>query len=207
MFGPIKKQDSSVPAQASVPSWKSRLEKATGKPVEPAKPTRTLYLLIDFSGSMDDYGKLEDAKKGALRFCSDAQAKQYSVGVIAFSSAPVCLVEAKSGCDLSSLLYGIPASGSTNLTDALKMAAEKLNGRRGHKAICVVTDGMPDDRPSALNAALSLQAAGVEIMAIGTDDADKSFLDQLVTSKELSVKVPRQQLQQGVANMALLLPG
>ena len=207
MFGPLNKKNGSSPAQTLAPSWKAKLEKATGKPIEPGKPKRTLFLLLDCSGSMEDYGKLADAKQGAVRFCSDAQQKQYSIGLIGFSSEPVCLSEAKDRCDVSAALYGIPAPGSTNLTGALKMAGEKLNGRRGQKAVCIVTDGMPDDRSSALQAALSLQATGVEIMAIGTDDANRSFLDQLVTSKELSVKVPRQQLQQGVARMALLLPG
>lgn len=43
-------------------------------------------------------------------------------------------------------------------------------------------------------------------MAIGTDDAGRTFLDRLVTRRELANKVERRQLRLGIASMAGLLP-
>jgi Mg-chelatase subunit ChlD len=190
------------------PAWQTKLQKVTGAAPVVASRRRTLYLLMDCSGSMEEHGKLESAKLGAARFSRDASVKGYSTGIIAFSCEAVCLADPQDGdVDVAKVLYGVPASGSTDLTAALSLAAKRLRARSGERAVCIVTDGMPDDRPSAIRAAVALQAAGVNIMALGTDDADKAFLDQIVTSKELSVKVPRQQLRDGIASMALLLPG
>lgn len=193
---------------ARQPAWKARLAQAAGAPVAPLRPRRTLYLLMDCSGSMSDYGKLENAKAGAVTFARDATAKGYATGIIAFSCEAVCLADPHDReVDVAKVLFGVPASGSTDLTGALRLATEKLRNRSGQRAVCVVTDGMPDDRTSAVRTASALQSFGVEILALGTDDADKEFLDQIVSSKELSVTVPRQQLRDGVAKMALLLPG
>lgn len=208
LFGGLAKKSGGQIAQPQAGSWKQKLEAATGRQIAGEQPKRTLFLLLDCSGSMDDYGKLDSAKRGAVAFCRDAAAKGYAVGVIAFSHEAVCLREAAGGFEgIEQAFFGVPASGSTDMTGALLMAARKLKARGGEKAVCLVTDGIPDDTNSALKAAASLQAVGISIMALGTDDADKAFLDRIVTDKELSVRVARQQLQQGISNMARLLPG
>lgn len=197
-----------TPPSTTKDSWKTALENATGNSAIKESSKRTLYLLLDCSGSMNDAGKLDSAKRGASAFCHDAATKSYAIGLIGFSHEAVILREAAEGTNgIDEALYGLPASGSTDMTGALLMAGRKLKSKPGQRTVCLVTDGMPNDRASAIKAAVALQTSGVEIMALGTDDADKSFLDQIVTSKELSVKVPRQELQQGLAKMALLLPG
>jgi Mg-chelatase subunit ChlD len=204
----IKKDDKLVSQVPAVSSWKQKLETASGQKIKTGQPKRTLYLLLDCSTSMDDHGKIIAAKCGAVSFCRDAAAKGYAVGVIGFSHEAVCLREAVDGNgDVEEILRGLPASGSTDMTGALLMAFRKLKPRSGERTVCLVTDGMPDNKDSALKAATSLQASGIDIMAIGTDDADKAFLDRIVTNKDLSVKVARQQLQQGITSMARLLPG
>ncbi|MGI8436945.1 MAG: vWA domain-containing protein [Chthoniobacterales bacterium] len=207
-FGKLTKRSGAVTTPGQQASWRTKLQNVTGATALSATRRRILYLLIDCSGSMADQGKLESAKSGAARFSHDAAAKGYSTGIIAFSCEAVCLADPQDAAiDVAKVLYGVPASGSTDLTAALTLAAKRLRARSGERAVCIVTDGMPDDRASAVRAAVALQTSGVNIMALGTDDADKEFLDQIVTSKELAVKVPRQQLLEGVANMALLLPG
>lgn len=208
LFSKIVPKSDTTSQPLAVPSWKHKLQVAAGAPSAPEPPRRTLYLLLDCSTSMDDYGKLESAKGGAIGFCKEASQKGYAIGVIGFSHEPVCLREAELGWEgARQAMFGICASGSTDMTGALLMAHRKLKSRAGQKAVCLVTDGMPDDKDSALKAALALQTSGIEIMTLGTDDADKAFLDKIATSKDLSVKVPRQQLQQGVSDMARLLPG
>ncbi|XOF35433.1 MAG: VWA domain-containing protein [Candidatus Electrothrix sp. YB6] len=96
--------------------------------------------------------------------------------------------------------------GSTNMADAISLATNKLADKMGEKIICLVTDGMPDNRQAALDAADRAKREQIDIMAIGTDDADKNFLEEIVTRKELSVKIARDQLEQGIVSMAKLLP-
>lgn len=192
-------------------SWMQKLETASGKKVA-AVPTarqfgRTVYLLLDCSGSMEGE-KLDAAGKGALAFASEATAKDYHVGLIAFASTPGCYREARAGiAGFAECLGGLEAAGSTDLAAALTLATEKIARCPGDKVFCVVTDGIPDDADAALAAAKEATRHGIEIMAIGTDDADRAFLDRLVTRRELAAKVERRQLRQGIASMAGLLPG
>jgi len=190
--------------------WAEKLRKATGKTIDsttrPKIKFGQVYLLIDCSGSM--YGdKIEQAKNGALGFADEALSKNYSVGVITFSSKANHLLEPeKSMHNIKAAIEKFTASGSTNMTAAIKIATQNLEDRFGEKLICIVTDGMPDNKKSALKAAETAKQKGIEIMTIGTDDADKKFLEQLATKKELSVKVERSNLGKGITDMARLLP-
>lgn len=204
----VRKDDKAISQSTDTSSWKQKLQSASGKQGIGEQQKRTLYLLLDCSGSMNEGGKMQAAKRGAAAFCGDAATKAYAVGVIAFSNEAVCLRNATASAEsIEDLLYGIPASGSTDMAGALQMAVRKLRSRGGTRVVCLVTDGMPDDKDSAFKAAHSLAVAGVDIMTLGTDDADKDFLDRVATTSGSSIKVPRQELQQGIKNMALLLPG
>ena len=86
------------------------------------------------------------------------------------------------------------------------MAKDKLFDKAGEKVICIVTDGMPDDKKTTLAVTNEARIQGIEIMAIGTDDADKVFLEERVTRKDLSLKVSRDQLERGIISMAKMLP-
>ena len=50
------------------------------------------------------------------------------------------------------------------------------------------------------------RAKGVEIMAVGTDDADRKFLSQIVSRKELATKVERPQFRSQIASYGQQLP-
>lgn len=89
---------------------------------------------------------------------------------------------------------------------AIKLATDHLKRRLGKRAMCIVTNGMPDDKKAALDAAAKAREGGIDIMVLGTDGADKGFLDQLASRKDLSVKVERHQLGVGIQNMLKLLP-
>lgn len=186
--------------------WEKKVQNLIGKPLEFSEK-RTVYLLIDCSGSMSVDNKMEQAKGGAYNFAADASKKNYSIGIISFDSvAQVILAAQKNLAEINSSLKNLRATGSTNMTDAFYLAISHFDREKGEKFICIVTDGEPDNRETTLQARNQAVKVGIEIMTIGTDDADKGFLDQLATRKELSVKVARQQLQQGISDMAKLLP-
>ncbi|MGH8710683.1 MAG: vWA domain-containing protein [Burkholderiales bacterium] len=193
-------------ARAKQKDWMKKLETISGKPVEIAKTQNAVYLVIDCSGSMESRNKLEQAKNGGKGFADEALKKGYAVGLIQFGSEAKHILEPQQ--ELASFYSNVEKlaiAGSTNMAAGIRMAIDKLAKGR-ERIMCIVTDGMPDDRTAALSAASEAKNLGIDIMTIGTDDADKDFLEQLATRKDLSLKVVNNQLQQGITSMARMLP-
>lgn len=168
-----------------------------------------VYLLLDCSGSMAGT-KLDQAKKGAFAFTKDAVAKGYRVGLIEFESSATHICDPTTDVViLQQRLNDIQLGGGTDMTSALLLAKNKLSNNRGLRVIVVVTDGMPNDTRSALKVAQEAVRSQVDIIAIGTDDADQDFLKKLASKKELGIKVTRTQFEEGITSAAkfLRLPG
>lgn len=170
------------------------------------KNNGVVYILLDCSTSMEgDY--IGQAKEAALDYAKGAILKGYSVGLITFASSASHLCEPQS--QLSALkrhLEGITAEGSTNMTEAIYLATMKLLDEKGPRWIFVATDGMPDNKNTALLAAKQAKGKGIVIDARGTDDADEKFLKKLASKVELGVKVPREQFAKSIASAAKSLP-
>lgn len=184
-----------------------RLPDGRLEPVPKPQPAfQIVFLLIDCSGSMAGY-KLEQAKSGAVDFAEDALRKDYLVGLIEFADTASCLCEPTQ--DISSLRRNIQSllvDGGTNMTDALQLGVERLALINGMRAIVVVTDGMPNDPTGVLSVARRAKDNGIEIIAIGTDDADRGFLSKLTSRSDLTMKVSSQLLAQSIASAAKMLP-
>jgi Mg-chelatase subunit ChlD len=164
------------------------------------------YFLMDCSASMHGY-KLEEAKQGIMDFARDAIKKEYLLGLIEFASSATILC--KPGQDMTLLeecLKTMQAKGGTNMAAAIKMAAEALKDVEGERAIVVATDGQPDKVSAALNEAQAAKDAGIDIITIGTDDADQEFLKLIASRAELSRKVTAEKFAEGIASTAQLLP-
>jgi len=165
-----------------------------------------VYLLIDCSDSMAG-SKLEQAKAGALDFAKNALAKRYVTGLVKFGSFATHICEPVGNIEiLKKHLELMDAEGSTNLTDAIILTAEKLQNKPGLRVMVIVTDGQPDDQNSALAAAKQAKKQGIDIITIGTDDADESFLKKLASQTDLNVMVVSNQLAQGIISTTNMLP-
>jgi uncharacterized protein with von Willebrand factor type A (vWA) domain len=165
-----------------------------------------VYFLLDCSGSMKR-GKLDQAKTGIINFARDAFTKHYYTGIIKFSNKAEHLSEPTNNIDiLQNIMKAIRAGGSTNLTDAIKMAYERFKDFTGSKVIVIATDGMPDEIKGSLVAANNAKTAGIEIITIGTDDADIEFLEMLASRTELVNKVSNEMWAQAISESSLLLP-
>ena len=165
-----------------------------------------VYLLIDCSGSMAAGEKLEMAKSGASRFASDAMAKRYLIGLISFESEAAHLSAAAQ--DLSNFyrqVESMATGGSTNMTDAILLATNNLTDKSGLRVMVIATDGYPDNPESALAAAEAAKKQDIEIITIGTDDADRTFLKKLASSAFLGIKVPSSKFGKAIAVSAKLL--
>jgi Mg-chelatase subunit ChlD len=165
-----------------------------------------VYILLDCSGSMKKAQKLDHSKLGIIDFAKDAFKKYYRVGIITFSSKAEMICEPTIDIDvLQAKIKEIRADGSTNMTAALKLAHSKLTDFTGTKVIVVATDGMPDHVKISLDFADIIKAAGIDIITIGTDDADQDFLKKMASRGELSSKVTSDLFARAITDASLLL--
>ena len=165
-----------------------------------------VLLLIDTSGSMTG-DKIFQAKNGAIDFSKSATQRGYATGLAIFAdrAAMVCDPTVQSAAfekKINAVRVGI-VGGSTNLTAGLDLAGKF----KVLAAVVVVTDGQPNSCEDALRSAAVLKQRGIEILCIGTDDADKAFLDQLATRKELALHVGAQNIRTSIGQATLLLSG
>jgi len=167
-----------------------------------------VYLVIDCSGSMSAYDKLKQAKERAVDFATEAKSKGYSVGLIKFDDIASHICEPQKEISiLEQDLRELDAGGTTNMGDAIRLAGRSLKNRGGTLAMLIVTDGMPNSQEDALVAAREAKKEGIDIIAIGTDDANFAFLKKIASRAELATKVSRAQLGQAIAEAAKMLPG
>lgn len=173
----------------------------------PERPLiKDVLLLIDTSGSMTG-NKLSQAKNGAIDFSRSATQRGYATGLAVFAdrSAMVCDPTVQSAdfeTKITAVQVGI-VGGSTNLASGLDLAGKF----KELTAVVVVTDGQPNSCEDALRSAAVLKQRGIEILCIGTDDADKAFLDQLATRKELALHVVADNIRTSIGQATRLLLG
>jgi Ca-activated chloride channel family protein len=167
---------------------------------------KDVLLLIDTSGSMTG-NKIFQAKNGAIDFCRSATQRGYAPGIAVFGdrAAMVCDPTVQSASfekKIAAVRVGI-VGGGTNLAAGLDLAGKF----KELAAVVVVTDGQPNSCEDALRSASVLKQRGVEILCIGTDDADEKFLDQLATRKELALHVMAQNIGTAIGQATRLLLG
>lgn len=148
---------------------------------------RDIVFALDVSGSMDGE-KLVRAKE-ALRATASALlegGQGVRVALVTFATT------AARCCDLTGELEPLAAAvgrmnavGSTRMDSGIACAAEMLCPNAGERAceIALVTDGMPDSKDLAIEAAEEARRAGIRISAvgIGSGSVDEQFLRQIAS--------------------------
>lgn len=203
---PAKAQPGSVESTG----WRNILAKVSaGQPI--TRSTRAasarVVLLIDISGSMDGR-PLDEAKRGANSFAKEAIGSGYSVALVAFgSTASVRSDFTVDAGVLGQCIAGLAVSGSTNMTAALAEGGRLLSKATTSSAVCLVTDGCPDDRDSTVREAATLRQQGINVLTLGTESADHDFLQQIASSKDLARIGHSRSLSADMRGLAKLLPG
>ena len=156
---------------------------------------------------MADGQKLGQAKRGSLEFAKGVIAKGYRIGLIKFATSAQHLCEPQRTIEiLDQSLEPIQADGSSNMADAIRLATQKLSDKGPVRIICIVTDGDSNDKQSTLDAARQAKRNGIEIITVGTDDADKDFLRKLAARTDFVTKVQKDQVEKAVASSEKFFP-
>jgi Mg-chelatase subunit ChlD len=150
--------------------------------------------------------KIEQARNGAIDFAHSAITKSYATALAIFAdrAAMVCdpTVDADSFAKKIARINVGLVGGTTDLAAGLKLA-----GRfRALAAVVVVTDGQSNDNAAALQVAATLKNRSIDIICIGTDDADKDFLKRLATRSDLVTHVSSKNLRAAITDASRFLP-
>lgn len=165
-----------------------------------------VLLLIDCSRSMAD-GKLVYAQRGAVEFAENALRSNHSIGLISFDSSARLISGFTSQLETFREAVGQLSEGeSTNMAAGIKLATQQLVACRATRSMVIFTDGMPDSQHDALREAAVAKALGIDIIAIGTEDADRSFLNMLASREDMVVSTATAQLGTAIGKAAQLLP-
>ncbi len=200
-------------------SLADKMRKKFGYDIAPKKScfSNTVWILMDCSGSMST--KMADARLGAIDYANLARESGYAVGLIAFSDVPRIVATPDDTVIVfdSKVRMLSDDGGLTNVAECLLFAAAQLKQAMGKRVVCFVTDGMPNcggcepecynkAKRDAMAARASAIGSGVDIMAVGLAGADHHFLNAFVTQRGFSKMLSGSPVQQGLAEMAKLLP-
>jgi len=92
------------------------------------------------------------------------------------------------------------------MSNAIESAIEELKDKYGSKVIVIVTDGMPNSPEKTVKAAKQAKDKGIDIITIGTDDANEEFLKRLASRDELNIMVSRDQLAKSISSSVKMFP-
>ncbi len=188
---------------------------ATGAPLRSrVARNNSVYLVIDCSHSMEG-NKLKWAKEGAVEFAQDARTKGYQSGLISFAASARHICEPQDDpMRLRDFVRNLRVAPYTNMRAAIQLATRSLKILDGRKVMAIVTDGEPYNREGTLVAARegTLVAAreakreGIDIITLGTEDADYAFLRLIASRDDLAAVTHTERLTEGIRSMAKMLP-
>ena len=195
-------------------SWVEQPPETTSETV----PAQIAVLLcIDVSGSMSG-DPLNEAKEAAREFVRQMDLSSSSVGIVAFGTRAKLVTETcRDARQLDRAIKSLSISGTTNMAAAIKTAHEQLShdrpdpgaGSTRHEGcenalrfVVLLTDGMPNNRRGALNAAQSCHDDGIDIVTIGTSAADRKFLAQLASTDQANIFAQSGQLVEVFGSIA-----
>jgi molecular chaperone DnaK (HSP70) len=184
-------------------SWLGRPPEATTTQT-PADPVR-IYLLIDVSSSMDGE-PLAEAQAAARAFLERCDFTAAEVGLISFSDQVTLQAEATDNArKVQAAIARLEADGTTNLSDALVLARQKLASRDRARYVVLLTDGYPDAAENAVWEAALTREEGIQIVAIGTGDADREYLRRLSNTDEGAIFARQGELVQAFGHIARVI--
>lgn len=193
-----------------------RQKHAKDFPVRGTEASGKVFIVFDCSISMNG-DKIQEGKKGAQAFAGKAFDSGYAVGLVSFSTqaqlrCPVTLIP----LTIINAIEALQPDGWTNLAAGIQKATEYL-GPSGPRSMVIVTDGYPCTGPVGLpwgnteakkakSAAAAAKSMGIDIITIGTNDADTKLLAKIASRNDLAMVTNDSQLGNAIVDAARLLP-
>lgn len=163
-----------------------------GKEASTARAPKSICLLFDVSGSMDDTTpqgatQIEALKDAAGQLVDRQRFDADEMGLVTFASGAKALTPlVRDGEKLRRSISHLDAGGMTNLKRGLEVARDTLMDADGDRWILLFSDGKPktqrdgvDAVGEALHAADKVRSEGIQIVAIGTGLADRGILEEV----------------------------
>ena len=146
-----------------------------------------IFLMIDVSASMAGEPLLE-AQRAAREFLDKCDFTRTEVGLISFSDEVLVQAEATDNArKVRAAIDRLEPEGTTDLASALEIARTRLNRLDRLRYFVILTDGYPDAPEAAVSEAVKARSEGIEIVAIGTGDADSHYLSRLASTEAGSI--------------------
>lgn len=146
---------------------------------------QAVVLLMDTSGSMSGQ-KLPEVQTAASGFVSRQNLKRNDLAVVEFSSqASVVSDFTRDETELQQAIARLYPSGGTNLSQGLTLATSVLKNSDRTPNILLFTDGVPNNPPMAASIAQQIRASGINLVAVGTGDAQINYLTALTGDPNL----------------------
>ncbi len=149
-----------------------------------------VILAVDLSGSMSGT-PLQKAKDAMREFVSKMNPDNTKIGLLGFADKPRITLfptndyrEVKLGIER----FTIGLDGYGNAAEPFRLTLETLSGQKNGsdvvRFLVVLTDGVWNDQPFAVQCARRCHADGIEVMALGFGSADYTFLKQIASTDE-----------------------
>jgi molecular chaperone DnaK len=147
---------------------------------------QSVFLLIDVSYSMDG-AALVEAKQAAQAFISQSDLAHTAIGLIKFGCKAKMISQlTQNAKHLHKAIKRLKTDGSTNMTDGLKTAYLKLKNIDDPRFIVLLTDGLPNHPKETQQIAKEICTNGIELITIGTGEADQKYLQSITCSEQNS---------------------
>ena len=138
------------------------------------------------------YGsRINEAKNACINLIQETlDLNIHRLGIITFGSRVQMISNLTQNKDkLIAAVKNVISNGSTNMSDAIKLAYDSYDNNKSNKAIILITDGQPDNYELTHYIANKAKSHGVSIATIGVHDADETFLRRISGDTNLTFMV------------------
>lgn len=158
----------------------------TKLPPKMEKAPQAIVLLIDCSGSMNEFNKLQEVKTAATNFVQRQDLSKNPIAVVGFGDyAQIGTPLTSDQTTLENAIANLSDGGLTDMRLGLENAISQVENSDITRNILLFTDGLPNSVPDALNTAQLAKSNQINLIAVATGDADTNFLTQVTGDPNL----------------------
>ncbi len=168
---------------------------------------RSICLVLDHSGSMQ-HGKLEEVKAAAKSFARRQDLSKHYIAVVGFAGdANIAIPLTRQLGQIETAIDRLRIAGGTAIHLGLRAAEQALSDAGAPRHILLFTDGQPTWRAAALATARSVRHRGIQIVAIGTGDADTECMTRIAGDPRLVLWARSGQFEEAFQAAEYLIAG